>query len=88
MGFSPSGWCFASEGRGVGNLSWPRRGLIQYDYKQTNQCNEGYRLFGGFKTQIITVILYPHTELYVVIFATGMFALFPYPLGTKDVKPE
>jgi uncharacterized membrane protein len=26
MGFSPSGWCFASEGRGVGNVSWPLRG--------------------------------------------------------------
>jgi hypothetical protein len=26
MGFSPSGWCFASERRGVGNLSWPLRG--------------------------------------------------------------
>jgi hypothetical protein len=25
-GFSPSGWCFAPEGRGVGNLSWPLRG--------------------------------------------------------------
>jgi hypothetical protein len=26
IGFSPSGWCFALEGRGVGNLSWPLRG--------------------------------------------------------------
>jgi hypothetical protein len=26
VGFSPSGWYFAPEGRGVGNLSWPLRG--------------------------------------------------------------
>jgi hypothetical protein len=26
VGFSPSGWCFGSEGRVIGNLSWPLRG--------------------------------------------------------------
>jgi hypothetical protein len=38
-GILPIRLVYSPEGRGVGDLSWPLSGSIQYDYKQTNHSS-------------------------------------------------
>jgi hypothetical protein len=45
IGISSSGWCIASEGSRVGNISWPPHSRIQHDYKQIHKL-----IYGGTLT--------------------------------------